>query len=122
MGTGRKAYRRSIEHRLLPALRAFNPDLIIISAGFDAVKGDVGNAKHMAGGKEKMGLDLEPEDYAWTTQKVKSSFIFYASSRNSVNLPDFKYCGYLLSGEGSFCSRRWIRTYSRRLATWSLAR
>mmetsp|Transcript_49530 Transcript_49530/g.59942 ORF Transcript_49530/g.59942 Transcript_49530/m.59942 type:complete len:391 (+) Transcript_49530:879-2051(+) len=69
-GMGRKAYRRAIEHRLLPALRAFNPDLILISAGFDAARGDVGNAKHIAGGREKMGLDLDPEDYAWTTQKI----------------------------------------------------
>jgi len=67
---GRVAYRHSIQNRLLPALRAFNPDLILISAGFDACKGDVGNAKHEAGGKEKMGIDLEPEDYAWTTSKI----------------------------------------------------
>jgi len=69
-GGGRQAYRKSIQSRLLPALRAFNPDLILISAGFDACKGDVGNAKHEIGGKEKMGIDLEPEDYAWTTSKV----------------------------------------------------
>ena len=67
---GRMAYRRAIQNRLLPALRAFNPDLILISAGFDASKGDVGNAKHEIGGKEKMGIDLDPEDYAWTTRKV----------------------------------------------------
>lgn len=72
MGTGRRAYRRAIQHRLIPALRAFNPDLILISAGFDAAKEDVGNAKHMASGKAKMGIDLEPEDYAWTTRKVSS--------------------------------------------------
>jgi acetoin utilization deacetylase AcuC-like enzyme len=70
MSCGRLAYRKNIQNRLLPALRAFNPDLILISAGFDACKGDVGNAKHEAGGKEKMGIDLEPEDYAWTTRKI----------------------------------------------------
>jgi hypothetical protein len=67
---GRVAYRQAIQNRLLPALRAFNPDLILISAGFDASKGDVGNAKHEQGSKEKMGMDLEPEDYAWTTRKI----------------------------------------------------
>ena len=67
--SGRLAYRQAIQTRLLPALRAFNPDLILISAGFDAAKGDVGNARHERGG-EKVGLDLEPEDYAWTTRKV----------------------------------------------------
>ncbi len=69
-GTGREAYRRAILQRLLPALRAFNPDLIIISIGFDASKGDVGNARHYAGGKEAEGINLEPEDYAWTTSRV----------------------------------------------------
>ena len=70
ISSGRTAYRQAIQSRLLPALRAFNPDLILISAGFDASKNDVGNAKHEAGGKEKMGIDLEPEDYAWTTRKI----------------------------------------------------
>jgi len=76
-GVGRLAYRRSIEQRLLPALRAFNPDLIILSTGFDAARGDVGNARHYVNG-EAMGLDLEPEDYAWTARKVScvlSSYI-----------------------------------------------
>jgi acetoin utilization deacetylase AcuC-like enzyme len=41
----------------------------MISAGFDACKGDVGNARHERGG-EKIGLDLEPDDYAWTTRKI----------------------------------------------------
>ena len=67
--SGRLAYRQAVQNRLLPALRAFNPDLILISAGFDAAKGDVGNARHERGG-EKMGLDLDPEDYAWTTRKI----------------------------------------------------
>lgn len=67
--SGRLAYRQAIQTRLLPALRAFNPDLILISAGFDAAKNDVGNARHERGG-EKMGLDLKPEDYAWTTRKI----------------------------------------------------
>ncbi|GKY98023.1 hypothetical protein MPSEU_000760400 [Mayamaea pseudoterrestris] len=67
--TGRLAYRQAIQSRLLPALRAFDPDLILISAGFDAAKGDVGNARHEKGG-ERPGLDLEPQDYAWTTRKI----------------------------------------------------
>lgn len=70
-GTGRQAYRRAIQQRLIPALRAFNPDLIIISIGFDASKGDVGNARHYFSGKESEGINLEPEDYAWTTSKVR---------------------------------------------------
>lgn len=72
VATGRNAYRRAIQDRLLPALRAFNPDLIILSTGLDAAKGDVGNARHYIGGKESMGLDLEPQDYAWATRKVST--------------------------------------------------
>lgn len=69
-GTGRLAYRRAIQHRLLPALRAFNPDLIILSTGFDAAGGDVGNARHYTNGTQAVGLDLEPRDFAWTARKV----------------------------------------------------
>ena len=69
-GTGRLAYRRAIQHRLLPALRAFNPDLIILSTGFDAAGGDVGNARHYTNGTQAPGLDLEPRDFAWTARKV----------------------------------------------------
>lgn len=74
---GKAAYRRAIQNRLLPSLRAFNPDLILISSGFDAAKGDVGNARHYVAGKEKVGLDLEPEDYAWTTRKVRISLLLF---------------------------------------------
>jgi acetoin utilization deacetylase AcuC-like enzyme len=42
---GRSHYKKEIEARLLPTLRAFNPDLIFVSAGFDAGKNDIGNSK-----------------------------------------------------------------------------
>lgn len=70
-GTGREAYRKAIQQRLLPALRAFNPDLILISIGLDAAKDDVGNARHFRNGKEYQGINLTPEDYAWSTAKVR---------------------------------------------------
>jgi len=69
-GTGREAYRQAIQQRLLPALRAFNPDLILISLGLDASGGDVGNARHYRNGKEAQGIDLTPDDYAWSTRKI----------------------------------------------------
>jgi acetoin utilization deacetylase AcuC-like enzyme len=72
LGTGRMAYRRAVQQRLLPSLRAFNPDLILLSSGFDASRGDVGNARHYIGGTQRMGIDLEPEDYAWTTRRVSA--------------------------------------------------
>jgi hypothetical protein len=46
-------------HRF-PALRAYNPDLIIISAGFDGSHGDTGNTK--TDGRGTLGgLDLTPQ-------------------------------------------------------------
>ena len=38
---GRLAYRRAIVQRLIPALRAFSPGLILISAGFDGAQGKI---------------------------------------------------------------------------------
>ena len=90
MGTGREAYRLAIQQRLLPALRAFNPDLILISLGLDASRGDVGNARHYSGGKEAEGINLEPIDYAWTTRRV---------SQHGINLKMYYYKYALTSNE-----------------------
>ena len=42
---GREHLRVAVQSRLLPALRAHQPDLILISAGFDGAAGDVGNVR-----------------------------------------------------------------------------
>ena len=44
---------------MLPALDAFAPQLIIISAGFDAHRLD-----------PLAGLELEADDYAWVTRRL----------------------------------------------------
>jgi hypothetical protein len=82
---GRDAYRRVIQQRLIPSLRAFNPSLILLSMGFDALNGDVGNCKHThpapsaaggggAAGKQaqgpQRGMDLSVLDIAWVTTEV----------------------------------------------------
>jgi SHAQKYF class myb-like DNA-binding protein len=69
--TGRDAYKQAISQRLIPALRAFSPDLILLSTGFDAAEGDVGNVKSEAptGGIAK-GMDLRPVDFEWTTTEL----------------------------------------------------
>eukprot|EP00752_Nemacystus_decipiens_P014825 g13198.t1 len=69
---GRACYREAIVRRLLPALRAFNPSLIMLSAGFDAAKGDVGNCKQGVRSTFKEGIDLTADDYLWTTEKIQS--------------------------------------------------
>lgn len=52
-------FREAVESRILPRLNSFRPDLIIISAGFDA---------HMR--DPLANLNLVEEDYAWVTQKL----------------------------------------------------
>ena len=58
-GDGGEAFRAAMETAVLPRIAAFAPDLIIISAGFDAHHRDpLGN------------LNLEEADYAWATEKL----------------------------------------------------
>lgn len=52
-------FRERIAAEMLPALRAFKPQLIIISAGFDAHAAD-----------PLAGMNLQDEDYAWITQEI----------------------------------------------------
>lgn len=56
-GSGGQAFRQAVVDHWLPALRAFRPQILFISAGFDAHRED-GLA----------GLLLEDEDYTWVTQ------------------------------------------------------
>ena len=58
-GDGGEEFRAAFETLILPRLRDFRPDLIVISAGFDA---------HMRDPLANLNL-LEP-DFAWATQKV----------------------------------------------------
>jgi acetoin utilization deacetylase AcuC-like enzyme len=58
-GTGSKAFRDVIDRIVLPRVDAFSPELLIISAGFDAHKSD-----------PLAGMMLETEDFAWVTQKL----------------------------------------------------
>jgi len=67
---GRQAFRQKIVEKLIPSLTAFSPDLIFISAGFDAGKNDVGCGK-TENGKYCSGIDLSPEDYEWATQQIR---------------------------------------------------
>ena len=50
-GAGDRAYRQALERRLMPAAEAFRPDVVLISAGFDAHENDLlGRMKVTAGG------------------------------------------------------------------------
>ncbi len=57
----REVWRKRFDDRLMPALDAFAPDLVIISAGFDAHARD-----------PLAQQALEAEDFAWATRAVMS--------------------------------------------------
>jgi acetoin utilization deacetylase AcuC-like enzyme len=58
-GDGGEAFREAMESAILPRLRDFSPDLIVISAGFDAHRRD-----------PLANLNFVEADYAWVTQKL----------------------------------------------------
>lgn len=58
-GAGSAEFHRAYEETLLPALDFFAPQLLLISAGFDAHRLD-----------PLANLNLETEDYAWVTQRL----------------------------------------------------
>ena len=58
----RVAFRHAVRQRLLPSLRAFNPDLVLLSAGFDGGVTDQGNVK-LIDPTRPQGLDLENGTY-----------------------------------------------------------
>jgi acetoin utilization deacetylase AcuC-like enzyme len=58
-GCSSTLFRSEIDAGMLPAIRRFNPELIIISAGFDAHHLD-----------PLAGLNLEDEDFRWITEEL----------------------------------------------------
>jgi acetoin utilization deacetylase AcuC-like enzyme len=58
-GNGGKEFRQAFESAILPRLKAFRPDLILISAGFDA---------HMR--DPLANLNLVEADFGWATAKI----------------------------------------------------
>jgi acetoin utilization deacetylase AcuC-like enzyme len=55
-GDGGREFRETLRGRILPPLKDFHPDLIILSAGFDAHRDD-----------PLGGLELDEADFAWAT-------------------------------------------------------
>jgi hypothetical protein len=62
---GRAGWRDGVEHRIIPKLQLFKPDLIIMSSGFDACFLDEGC---MQDGQS--GIDLTEEDFRWATELI----------------------------------------------------
>lgn len=58
-GAGSAAFRKAMTAQVMPAIEAFQPDLILISAGFDAHRDD-----------PLASLELETADFAWATSEL----------------------------------------------------
>jgi acetoin utilization deacetylase AcuC-like enzyme len=58
-GAGSREFREAWEGMILPALTEFDPEFLLISAGFDAHEAD-----------PLAGLRLHEEDYVWITRKL----------------------------------------------------
>jgi acetoin utilization deacetylase AcuC-like enzyme len=58
-GAGSEEFREAYRHTVIPRLRAFDPDFVIVSAGFDAHYAD-----------PLAGLNFREEDFAWATTEI----------------------------------------------------
>ena len=58
-GAGSKAFRAAMEAHVLPRVAAHRPELLLISAGFDAHKAD-----------PLAGMELVEGDFAWATERL----------------------------------------------------
>jgi len=65
-----KQYQQAFDHEFLPALNRFKPDIIYVSAGFDAHVDD-----------PLAGMHLINEDYAWITTFIKQVAKQHAQGR-----------------------------------------
>jgi acetoin utilization deacetylase AcuC-like enzyme len=69
-GAGRAEWRAAMETRVLPALHAFAPELILVSAGFDAHKAD-----------PLAQMELEDEDFAWAGQVLREAALQHCKGK-----------------------------------------
>lgn len=84
-GAGGAEFRAQVEQHWLPRLDSFRPQLIMISAGFDAHRED-----------EMAHIRLVEDDYAWVTQQLRQIALSYADGRMVSTLEG----GYNLSALG----------------------
>jgi acetoin utilization deacetylase AcuC-like enzyme len=68
--TGSRTFRETWEERLLPRLDAFRPQLLLVSAGFDAHRAD-----------PLAQLQLDADDYAWLTAQLVDIARLHAGGR-----------------------------------------
>jgi acetoin utilization deacetylase AcuC-like enzyme len=96
-GSGSTEFREAVRDRWLPALEEHAPELILISAGFDAHRED-----------PLAGLAFNESDYGWVTRELMSVARRHASGRIVSSLEG----GYALSALG-----RSVAAHVRELVT-----
>lgn len=69
-GTAGEGFRAAVTEQWLPALERFQPQMLFISAGFDAHRED-----------DMGGFGLREADYTWVTEKLKDVAARHASRR-----------------------------------------
>jgi acetoin utilization deacetylase AcuC-like enzyme len=69
-GSGGREFRAAWADRILPALDRFEPELLIVSAGFDAHAAD-----------PLAGLEVETEDFIWLTEEFRAIAEQHAKGR-----------------------------------------
>ncbi len=84
-GTGGEGARKAVEQKWLPALEEFRPEMILISAGFDAHREDLLG-----------GMALVEADYAWMTRELMA----LASRHSQKRIVSMLEGGYNLSALG----------------------
>jgi len=84
-GSGSDAFRKAMTERCLPALEAHRPEIIFISAGFDAHRED-----------PLANLKFSDDDYAWVTARIAAVAARHAKGRIVSTLEG----GYSLSALG----------------------
>jgi acetoin utilization deacetylase AcuC-like enzyme len=84
-GSGGAAARSALEHYWMPALEQFKPQMIVISAGFDAHREDLLG-----------GMALIEEDYAWLTRELMA----LAARHSQGRIVSMLEGGYNLSALG----------------------
>jgi acetoin utilization deacetylase AcuC-like enzyme len=84
--SGSGQFRLAMSQRILPALDVFRPDLVLVSAGFDAHKND-----------PLAQLMLEDGDYTWVTEKLLEIVYRHAKGRLVTTLEG----GYDLASLGA---------------------
>ena len=69
-GSGGEIFRKVVSQFWIPALERFKPQMLFVSAGFDAHQDD-----------ELASLNFVEDDYAWVTEKIREAAQKYAEGR-----------------------------------------